>query len=79
MKVKLHKGGIERVMLFGVPKVIAVVEGMAAAICVLAFHSLLVIPFIITIHIALSQLYKIDPYYVEILISHIREDDYLEP
>ena len=79
MKVKLHKGGIERVMLFGVPKVIAVVEGMAAMMCVFAFHSLFVIPFIIIIHVVFAQLYKIDPYYIEILISHIREDDYLEP
>jgi len=79
MEIELYKGGIDRVMLMGVPKLVAVIELMIGLFCVLALHSFYVIPFIIAIHAVLVHLYKKDQYYLEILFSHMREDDYLEP
>jgi type IV secretory pathway VirB3-like protein len=79
MKAKMLKGGVERVMLAGVPKVLAVIELMTGMIFVLALHSLYVIPFIVAIHVILVLLYKKDNYFMEILITHLQEDDYLEP
>lgn len=78
MKEKMLKGGVERVFLAGVPKIIAAIEMMAAMFCVLALHSLWVIPFVITIHVVLFLLYKKDNYFIEILIAHLKEDDYLD-
>lgn len=66
-------------MLMGVPRIVAGIELLAAMFFILALHSFYVIPFVIGIHAVLVVLYKRDPYYLEILLSHMQEDDYLEP
>jgi type IV secretion system protein VirB3 len=78
MKTPLYQGGLSRIMLAGVPRNMAILEGTLAACCVLALNSFWAIPVMVVIHALLAFLYNKDEYFVEILIRHIKEDDYLD-
>jgi len=79
MKVALHHAATERIMLGGLPRRVAILGGTVAASLVLGLHNLYVIPVIVVIYVILTVLYRYDPYFIEILLSHIKEDDYLYP
>jgi type IV secretory pathway TrbD component len=79
MKIPLYQALTERIMLAGVPRKIAILTGTAGAAAVFGLQNLYVVPFVLILHYVLVLLYKIDPYFVEIIIQHIKEDDYLFP
>jgi len=79
MKVPLYLSTTERIMIAGLPRNIAIIGGTLGAAIVLGFQTLWVLPFIFLIYIMLVILYKKDDYFIEILLDHIKEDDYLFP
>jgi type IV secretion system protein VirB3 len=79
MKIPLYQSTTERIMIAGLPRSIAIIGGTLAAAIVLGFQSLWAIPFIFIGYIILVLLYKKDMYFIEILLDHIKEDDYLFP
>jgi type IV secretory pathway TrbD component len=79
MKIPLHHAATERIMMGGIPRKVAILGGTMAASLVFGLHNLYVIPIIFVIYIILTVLYRYDPYFIEILLAHIKEDDYLYP
>jgi len=79
MKIPLYQGTTERIMIAGLPRNIAIIGGTLGAAIVLGFQTLWAIPFIFIGYIILIILYKKDSYFIEILLDHIKEDDYLFP
>jgi len=79
MKVPLYQSTTERIMIAGLPRNIAIIGGTFGAAIVLGFQTLWALPFIFTGYIILVILYKKDDYFIEIILDHIKEDDYLFP
>jgi type IV secretory pathway TrbD component len=79
MNIPLHHAATERIMMGGIPRRIAILGGTMAASLVFGLHDLYVIPVIAIVYITLTVLYRCDPYFIEILLAHIKEDDYLYP
>ena len=79
MKVPIHRGLIERNMIAGVPRNVAILGGTLGGALVLGMQNAWMILVLIPIYIVLVVLYKSDPYLLEVLVSHVNEDDYLEP
>ena len=79
MKVPIHRGLIERNMIAGVPRKVAILGGTIGSALVLGMQNAWMILVLIPIYVILVLLYKSDPYLLEVLVSHVNEDDYLEP
>jgi type IV secretory pathway TrbD component len=79
MKVPLFHALTERIMIGGIPRKIAICGGTVAASLILGLQNLYVIPCVIVAYIVLALLYKLDAYFLEILVEHIKEDDHLHP
>jgi type IV secretion system protein VirB3 len=78
MKTPLLQGGLKRIMIGGIPRNICILEGTLAACVILALNNLKAVPIMIIVHVILVYLYKKDEYFIEILVDHIKEDDYLD-
>jgi len=79
MKIPMYHGIIQRIMIGGIPRNIAVLGGTIAGAIIIGLQNLLVIPVIIAIYLLLLFLYKKDHYFLEILIEHINNKAYLLP
>lgn len=79
MRVPLYQGVMERIMLGGLPRNVAIMGGTMGAAITLGFQTLWVLPPLIAGYIVLVLLYKQDDYFLEILLQHIKDDDHLYP
>jgi type IV secretory pathway TrbD component len=79
MKVPIYRGLIERNMIAGVPRTVAILGGTLGGALVLGMQNAWMILVLIPIYVILVVLYRSDPYLLEVLVSHVNEDDYLEP
>jgi len=79
MKVPIHKGPIERNMIAGLPRNIAILGGTMGSALVLGLQNLWMIIALIPIYVGLVILYRLDPYFLEILVTHVNENDFLVP
>ena len=66
-------------MFAGIPRKIAILGATIAASLILGLQNVYVIPAVIVAYIVIALVYKIDPYFLEILAEHIKEDDHLHP
>lgn len=79
MRVPIHKGPMERNMIAGLPRNVAILGGTIGSAVVLGLQNVWMILVLAPIYVVLIILYRQDPYFLEILISHVNEDDYLDP
>lgn len=79
MKVPIHRGLIERNMIAGVPRKVAILGGTIGGALVLGMQNAWMILVLIPFYAVLVALYRSDPYLLEVLVSHVNEDNYLEP
>jgi len=79
MNVPLYAATTERIMMGGIPRRLAILGGTVAAALVFGLHNLYVIPLILAVYVTLTVLYRLDRYFIEIVLLHIKEDDYLYP
>ena len=79
MKIPLYAAATERIMMGGIPRRAAILGGTVTAALVFGLHNLYVIPLVLVVYIALVVLYRLDRYFIEIVLLHIKEDDYLYP
>ena len=79
MKIPIHRGLIERNMIAGVPRKVAILGGTIGGALVLGMQNAWMILVLIPFYLTLVVLYRSDPYLLEVLISHVNEDDFLEP
>ena len=79
MKVAFYQGMMERIMMLGIPRKVAILGGTISFALVLGLQNWWVIPAIIVVYFILVFLYKKDPYFLEIIMEHIKTNDYLFP
>jgi len=79
MKIPVLRGPVERQFTAGVPRNVAILGGAFAAAMILGVQNLWTLVVVIPVYIALVVMYKKDPYFLEIILQHVNEDDYLEP
>ena len=78
MKLAINKGLTDRVMMGGLPRNIMILGGTVAAALILGLQNLWLSLVALPVYIALQLLYRKDPYFLEILLRHINDDDFLE-
>jgi type IV secretion system protein TrbD len=59
-------------MLAGVPRRLALLNGTAFAAVTFGLHSLWCIPIFLAVHVAGIVLAKRDPYFLEVIVRHLR-------
>lgn len=75
-QIPIHQSLTQPILLAGVPRKFAVLNGTIAAALVLGLHSLWGIPVCLVIHIAAVIMTKKDPYFFEIMRRHIKQKSY---
>ena len=79
MKIPIHRGLIERNMIAGVPRKVAILGGTIGGALVLGMQNAWMILVLVPIYLILVVLYRSDPYLLAVLVTHVTEDDFLEP
>ena len=78
MRLAINRGLTERVMMAGLPRNITILGGTLAAALVLGLQNIWLGLIFVPAYTALRFLYKKDPYFLEILVRHVNDDDFLE-
>ena len=77
MKIPVFRGPIERIMMVGLPRNIAIISIAFVAAIVLGLQNIWILVVAVPVFIAVRFMYKKDPFFLEILLQHINEDDHL--
>jgi len=75
MKIPLYRGLTERITLAGIPREITLLLATLSASCFFWFESLYIIVATLLLYLVLVWLYRVDSFFVEILIKHINQPD----
>jgi type IV secretion system protein TrbD len=78
LKVTIQKGLTDRIMMGGLPRNIMILGGTFAATLTLGMQNIWMFFVFVPAYFTLYALYKHDPYFLEILIQHLNDDDFLE-
>jgi type IV secretory pathway VirB3-like protein len=78
MTVPLYKGLSERITLLGIPRNITIILVTYTSSAFFMFESLYFLLIGFFIYIVLVLLYRIDPFFLEILLKHINQPDYFD-
>ena len=78
MRLAINRGITERVMMGGLPRNIMILGGTMATALILGLHNIWLGLILIPVYGTLRFLYKKDPYFLEVLVRHMNEDDFLE-
>ena len=78
-KVRLHPSLIVPLMLAGVPRRFALLNGTLCAALVLGLHAIYMLPIFITSHAIVAFLSKKDPYFFHVVIRHLRQKKFYHP
>ena len=78
MRLAINRGLTERVMMGGLPRNIMILGGTVAAALVLGLQNIWLGLILVPVYVALRLLYQKDPYFLEILVRHMNDDDFLE-
>ena len=74
--ITIHNSLTTPILLGGVPRRLAILNGTACAAITFGLHSLLAIPVCVVIHGVAMLLAKKDPYFFQIIMRHIRKKPY---
>jgi len=77
-RIKLHTSLVTPIMLAGVPRRFAILNGTLCAAMVLGLHSLYMLPVCFIIHMVAYFLAKKDPYFFDVILRHIRQKKYYD-
>lgn len=77
-RIKLHQSLVMPIMLGGVPRRFAILNGTIAAAVVLGLHALYALPLFILLHIGAAIMAKRDPYFFEILLRGLKQKKYYD-
>ena len=78
MRLAINRGLTERVMMGGLPRNIMILGGTVAAALVLGLQNIWLGLMLVPVYAGLRLLYRKDPYFLEILVRHMNDDDFLE-
>ena len=74
--IVVHNSLTTRILMGGVPRKLAILNGTLCAAMVFGLHSLWIIPVCAVVHIAAMIAAKKDPYFFEVVLRHIRKKPY---
>jgi len=74
--ITIHQSLNQQMLLVGVPRNFAMLNGTIAAAIVLGMHSLWGIPICLLLHVVAMLLTKRDPYFFEVMRRHIKQKSY---
>lgn len=77
-QVKIFHALISPILLAGVPRQFAILNGTFCAALVIALQSLYILPVCIILHIAAVILTKKDPHFFSVIIRHLRQKTYYD-
>ena len=72
-RIRLHNALVTPIMLMGVPRRLAIINGTLCAAIVLGLHAIYIIFLFIAIHLAAMVLAKKDPHFFEVMLRHTRQ------
>ena len=75
-RIKLHNALVTPIMLGGVPRSFAILNGTICAAFVLGLQAVYMLPIFIIIHIAAMFMAKRDPYFFDVVLRHIKKKKY---
>lgn len=77
-EIPVHRSLTTPLMLGGVPREVAVVNGTFAAAFVFGFGTLWLLPLSLIVHLGFVSACRHDPEIAEVLVRHFRQKDVLE-
>ena len=78
MKVRTYRGLTDRITIGGIPKNIFILLLTISAACFFSLESIYVAIIGLVLYLLLFLLYKVDPFFLEILIKHINQPDHFD-
>ena len=75
-RIPLHTALTTPILLGGVPRRLALLNGTAFAAVTFGLHSLWCIPLFVAIHLGCAALARRDPYFLEVVVRHLRHRPY---
>ena len=75
-EIPIHRAITEQLLIGGVPRALAILNGTICAALVLSLHTLYVLPVNIIIHTVAVILTKRDPQFFDCFKRHIRQKNY---
>ena len=77
-RIKLHNSLVTPIMLAGVPRRFAILNGTLCAAVVLGLRAYYALPLFIILHIIGVVLTKNDPYFFDVLLRSLRKKKYYD-
>lgn len=77
-RVKLHTSLVMPMMVAGVPRRFAILNGVACAAVVLGLQAIYALPLFFVLHVVSVVLAKRDPYFFDVLIRSLRKKKYYD-
>ena len=77
-QIKIFHFLVTHILLAGVPRQFAILNGTFCAALVIALQSLYILPVSIILHIAAVILTKKDPHFFAVIIRHLRQKAYYD-
>lgn len=78
-EIPIHRSLTEPILLMGVPRAVAILNGTFAAAFILAFHAWWTIPVFAIFHIMAVFMTKRDPLFFEVFKRHLKVKSYYLP
>jgi len=72
-RIKIHDSLTMPILFAGVPRRFAILNGTLCAALVLGLHAFYLLPLFVLIHIVVAIFAKKDPYFFDVILSHIRQ------
>lgn len=77
-RVKLHTSLVMPMMVGGVPRSFAILNGVSCAAVVLGLQAIYALPLFVILHFVSVVLAKRDPYFFDVLIRSLRKKKYYD-
>ena len=77
-RIKLHTSLVMPIMMAGVPRRFAILNGTFCAAFVMGLHAYYTLPLFIVFHLVALMLAKRDPYFFDVLLRGLRKKKYYD-
>ena len=75
-RIPIHNSLTQPLLMAGVPRRFAILNGTLCAAFVLGLQALMTLPIFIVIHLVAAYLTKKDPYFFDVMLRQLRQKDF---
>lgn len=72
-RIVIHHSLTQPILLAGVPRRFAILNGTFCAALVLGLHAIFTLPIFLVLHVIAVYLTQKDPYFFEVMLRHLRQ------